>query len=184
MNWNIRFDFDTCRDRLRWAAYVTRRRLGAVGFAAAIVAAAVPIAHVRYFQPEADRLVEARADASRALSALAKQGSPRDTRGMTLRDVQKLRVAEQAYAVFELLERNGVERKHATYRHDVEVKGQLRRMTIDIAASGTYADLRAALRAISDQPMVRVESMTLARDNIDDVQLEIDVRVSILGPDA
>ncbi|WP_159069035.1 hypothetical protein [Burkholderia metallica] len=184
MNRTIRFNVDACRDRVRWAAYRAYRQLGNVGVVAAVVAAAVPIVHLRYLHPEAARLAEARTGASRALSALSRQGAPRDRRGMTLRDVQKLRVAEQAYAVFELLERNGVERKHATYRHDVEVKGQLRRMTIDIAASGTYSDLRAALRAISDQPMVRVESMTLARENIDDVQLEIDVRVSILGPDA
>lgn len=186
MNMNIRtrIDFGQLRERARWCAYAAGRRLGVPGLAAVAVLAAVPVACACYFNPETERLDAERAAARKALAAIQKPGAAQNAHRMTLRDVQKLRVREQAYSVFELLEQNGIARKHATYRHEIEATGKLRRLTIDIAASGPYAGLREALRAIADQPMARVESVALERDRIDTAQLEINLRVSLLGPDA
>ncbi|ARL38876.1 hypothetical protein [Burkholderia pseudomallei] len=183
MNIRIPIDSEALRDRVRWCAYAAGRRLGSVGLAATAVVAAVPIAYSVHFQPETARLAEARVEARKTLAALPTPGTGQGATGLTLRDVQKLRISEQAYSVFEILEHNGIERKHATYRRDVEAKGKLRRLTIGIAASGSYAGLRAALRAIAIQPMVRIESVSLERERIDSAQLDINLRISLLGPD-
>lgn len=184
LNFKTRIDFDRLRDRARWCAYAACRRLGVPGLAAVAVVAAMPVAYAIHFQPEAARLADARAEANKALAALPQHDAVTGAGGMTLHDVQKLRISEQAYSVFELLEHNGVVRKHATYRRNVEVKGKLRRLTIGIAATGSYAGLREALRAIADQPMVRIESAVFERDKIDSTRLDVNLRISLLGPDA
>ena len=102
---------------------------------------------------------------------------------MTLQQVQQLRSSEQAYSIFQILSQRGMDRKHATYRREVEMKGKLRRLTISIALSGSYVGLREAMREIADQPMVRIEGVSIERDRIDSATVTADLRVSLLGPD-
>jgi hypothetical protein len=177
-------DAGALRARLNWSAHAAGRRLGPLGMAACAVLAAMPLFHAGYLGPETERLEAARVEQRRALAAMPKPGAAQAAGGMTLRDVQQLRSAEQAYSVFETLMKHGVERKHATYRREVEVKGKLRRLTIGIAASGTYEAVREALRAIADQPMARVEGVTFEREKIDSPRVDVTLRISLLGPDA
>jgi hypothetical protein len=177
-------DIGALRARLNWSAYAASRKLGRPGVLACAALAALPLLYVSYLRPEAERLQEARAEHRRTLAALPKPGVAPGAGGMTLRDVQQLRSGEQAYSVFEVLMKHGIERKQATYRREIVAKGKLRRLTIGIVASGPYAAAREALRAIADQPMARIESVTFEREKIDSPQVDINLRVSLLGPDA
>ncbi|WDD92718.1 hypothetical protein Bsp3421_002744 [Burkholderia sp. FERM BP-3421] len=177
-------DTGALRARLHWAVFAAGRRLGPLGMLAGAVLAVSPLLYTAHLGPETERLEAARAEHRRTLAALPRPDVARGAGGMTLRDVQQLRSSEQAYSVFEILMKHGVERKHATYRREAEVKGQLRRLTIGIAASGTYLAAREALRAIADQPMARIESVTFEREKIDSPLLDITLRISLLGPDA
>lgn len=183
MNLKTSFDAGLLRARAGWCAYAVRRRLGVFGLCAAAVLAALPVVHALHLQPEAERLAGVRAESRKALAALPKPDDVKGAAGMTLHDVQKLQVSEQAYSLFEILKKNGVDRKNATYRRDVEAKGKLRRLTIGIVATGPYAGLREALRVIADQPMVRIESVSVERDRIDRPTVDVNLRISLLGPD-
>ncbi|AKM02847.1 MULTISPECIES: hypothetical protein [Burkholderia cepacia complex] len=170
--------------RLRWGRYVATRKLGVPGLLAAGAVVGLLGLHALYIQPGGTRLDATRGALAKDLAALPKPGPKAGDSGMTLQDVQQLRSREQAYSLFEILSQNGLERKHATYRREAEVKGKLRRLTISIALSGSYAGLREAMRKIADQPMVRIESVTIEREKIDSPVVNVDLRVSLLGPDA
>ncbi|AIO28881.1 hypothetical protein [Burkholderia cepacia] len=170
--------------QLRWGRYVATRKLGVPGLLAAGAVVALLGLHALYIQPGGARLDATRGALAKDLAALPKPGPKAGDGGMTLHDVQQLRSREQAYSLFEILSQNGLERKHATYRREAEVKGKLRRLTISIALSGSYAGLREAMRKIADQPMVRIESVTIEREKIDSPVVNVDLRVSLLGPDA
>ncbi|WP_414440263.1 hypothetical protein [Burkholderia sp. 22PA0106] len=168
--------------RLRWGAYALTRKLGVPGLLAAASAIALLGLYALYLQPERVRLAAMHDELAKQFAALpvraAKAGG-----GMTLDQVQQLQSGTQAYALFEILAQNGLERKNATYRSAAEVKGKLRRLTIDIALHGSYRGLREAIRAIASQPMVRIESVTIERDSIDSADIDAGLQVSMLGPD-
>lgn len=170
--------------RLRWGRYVATRKLGVPGLLAAGAVVGLLGLHALYIQPDVARLDATRGALAQDLAALPKPGPKAGAGGMTLQDVQQLRSREQAYSLFEILSQNGLERKHATYRREAEVKGKLRRLTISIALSGSYAGLREAMRKIANQPMVRIENVTIEREKIDSPVVNVDLRVSLLGPDA
>ncbi|VBB14474.1 hypothetical protein [Burkholderia stabilis] len=176
-------DTTTLAARLRWGAYAATRKLRAPGLLAAGAIAGLLGVHALYLQPDSARLDATRDALTKEFAALPKPGAKAGEGGMTLKDVQQLRSREQAYSLFEILLQNGMERKHATYRREAEVKGKLRRLTINMAMSGSYAGLREAMRKIADQPMVRIESVSIERDKIDSPDVNVDLRVSLLGPD-
>ena len=169
--------------RLRWVAYAAARKLGVPGLLAGGLVVALVGAHAFYLQPDGEHLEVERDARTTALAALPKPGQKAGDGGMTLAQVKQLRSSEQAYSIFQILSQRGMERKHATYRREVEVKGKLRRLTISIAMSGSYVGLREAMREIADQPMVRVEGVSIERDRIDSANVNADLRVSLLGPD-
>ncbi|WP_321790388.1 hypothetical protein [Burkholderia pyrrocinia] len=169
--------------RLRWSAYAATRKLRVPGLLAAGAVVGLLGLHAFYLQPDGARLDSTRDALAKELAALPKPGPKAGDGSMTLKDVQQLHSSEQAYSLFEILTQNGLERKHATYRREVEVKGKLRRLTISMAMSGSYVGLRNALRTIADQPMVRIESVVIEREKIDSPVVNVDLRVSLLGPD-
>ncbi|MEN2469823.1 hypothetical protein [Burkholderia sp. GS2Y] len=169
--------------RLRWGAYAAARKLGVPGLLASGMVVALVGAHAFYLQPDGEHLEAERDARTTALAALPKPGQKAGDGGLTLQQVQQLRSSEQAYSIFQILAQRGMDRKHATYRREVEVKGKLRRLTISIAMSGSYVGLREAMREIADQPMVRVEGVSIERDRIDSANVSADLRVSLLGPD-
>ncbi|AZQ51000.1 hypothetical protein [Burkholderia cenocepacia] len=169
--------------RLRWSAYAATARLGVPGLLAGGLVAALIGAHALHLQPDGERLEAERSARAAELAALPKPGKQAGAGGMTLQQVQQLRSSEQAYSIFQILSQRGMDRKHATYRREVEMKGKLRRLTISIALSGSYVGLREAMREIADQPMVRIEGVSIERDRIDSATVTADLRVSLLGPD-
>ncbi|KVO04807.1 hypothetical protein WK05_03615 [Burkholderia ubonensis] len=176
-------DMASLAARLRWGAYAAARRLGVPGLLAGGLVCGLLGAHALHLQPEGERLDAERAARAQELAALPKPGAKTRDGGMTLQEVQQLRSSEQAYSVFQILAQHGMERKHATYRREVEAKGKLRRLTIGIAMTGTYAGLREAMRAIANQPMARIESVSIERERIDSPNVNVELRVSLLGPD-
>ncbi|MCP3024481.1 hypothetical protein [Cupriavidus basilensis] len=169
--------------RLRWGAGVAARRLGMPGMLAAALGVGMLGMHAGYLQPEKAHLEAERSARAKELAALPKRLSQARGTGLTLQAVQQLRNSEQAYSIFQILAQHGLEREQATYRREIEAKGKLRRLTIGITASGSYTGLREAMREIADQPMVRIESVSIERDKIENPIISIDMRVSLLGPD-
>jgi hypothetical protein len=177
-------DLTTLVARLRWGAYAATRKLGMPGLVAGGLAVALVGAHALYLQPDAARLEAERDARATELAAMPKPDRKAGAGGMTLQQVQQLRSSEQAYSIFQILAQRGLERKQATYRREAEVKGKLRRLTISIALNGSYVGLRDAMREIANQPMVRIEGVSIERDRIDSATVTADLRVSLLGPDA
>ncbi|TCW87224.1 hypothetical protein C5O80_04665 [Burkholderia sp. SRS-46] len=176
-------DLTALSARLRWGAHAAARRLGVPGLLAGGLVVALAGAHALHLQPEGERLETGHAARTKELAALPKPGPKASGDGMTLQQVQQLRSSEQAYSIFQILTQRGMDRKHATYRREVEAKGKLRRLTISIALSGSYVGLREAMREIANQPMVRIEGVSIERDRIDSANVSADLRVSLLGPD-
>ncbi|MGU3781973.1 hypothetical protein [Burkholderia metallica] len=177
-------DLSALAARMRWSAYAASRKLGVPGLVAGGLVVALVGAHALHLQPDSERLETDHAELAAQLAALPKPAGKAGDGGMTLAQVQQLRSSEQAYSIFEILSRHGLDRKHATYRREAEVKGKLRRLTIGIALSGSYVGLREAMREIVNQPMVRIESVSIERERIDSTVVTADLRVSLLGPDA
>ncbi|MGU7779878.1 hypothetical protein [Burkholderia sp. PU8-34] len=177
-------DMTALAERLRWGAYAAARKLGMPGLVAGGLVVALVGVHACYLQPGAEQLEAERDARTKELAALPKPGQKAGDGGMTLQQVQQLRSTEQAYSIFQILTLHGMERKHATYRREIEVQGKLRRLTISVALTGSYVGLREALREIAEQPMVRIEGMSVERDRIDSTNVIADLRVSLLGPDA
>ncbi|MXN73478.1 hypothetical protein GR157_01850 [Burkholderia sp. 4701] len=176
-------DLTALAARLRWGAYAATRKLGVPGLLAGGLVVALIGVHALYLQPDGEHLEAERDARTQELAALPKPGKKAGVDGMTLQQVQQLRSSEQAYSIFQILSQRGMDRKHATYRREVELKGKLRRLTISIALSGSYVGLREAMREIADQPMVRIEGVSIERDRIDSANVNADLRVSLLGPD-
>ncbi|EDT38109.1 hypothetical protein [Burkholderia ambifaria] len=176
-------DMTALAARLRWGAYVAARKLGMPGLLAGGLVLALLGAQAFHLQPAGARLEAERDARTQELAALPKPGRKAGSGGMTLQQVQQLRSSEQAYSIFQILSQHGMDRRHATYRREVEVKGKLRRLTIGIAMSGSYVGLREAMREIADQPMVRIDGVSIERDRIDSANVTADLRVSLWGPD-
>ncbi|MBN3751100.1 hypothetical protein G3N96_37800 [Burkholderia sp. Se-20373] len=177
-------DMTALAERLRWGAYAASRKLGMPGLVAGGLVVALIGVHACYLQPGAEQLEADRDARTKALAALPKPGQKAGHGGMTLQQVQQLRSTEQAYSIFQILSQHGMDRKQATYRREVEVQGKLRRLTINVALSGSYVGLREAIREITQQPMVRIEGLSVERERIDSPNVIADLRVSLLGPDA
>lgn len=176
-------DLTTLAARLRWSAYAASRKLGVPGLVAGGVVVALLGAHALYLQPDGERLEAGRDALAAELARMPKPAGNAGNGGMTLQQVQQLRISEQAYSIFQILAQHGLDRKHATYRREDEAKGKLRRLTISIALTGSYVGLREAMREIANQPMVRIEGVSIERDRIDNASVGADLRVSLLGPD-
>ncbi|KAF1029352.1 MAG: hypothetical protein GAK40_00527 [Burkholderia plantarii] len=168
--------------RVRWQLGRALPRVGLIEVLACVAVLAWPLYQWRVAGPERDRLELQRAGLSRTLAAMSRPQAVHER--ITLDDVQRMRTAEQAYFVLDTLERNGLQRNAVTYRRDSEVKGRLQRLSIGIAMSGRYMDLRRALRTLADQPLLRVEALSIERKTLADTPLDIHLSVSLLGPDA
>lgn len=169
--------------RLRWAAYEMRRTVGQSGLVAGAVLLAAMVADFGYMQPKVAALHEERDAVTQALVDMPNLRLHEGKPGVTLRDVQQLRSDDQAYSVLELLKHHHMQGLQASYSQKVEAKGKLRRVTIDISMTGDYVGLRQAMRDIGNQPMSRIESVSVDRDHIDRGQINARLRVSLLGPD-
>lgn len=170
-------------DTLRWVAFIAAKRLGVLGVTAGVLLVALIVADSLVLAPGIDASASLRESRLLTLDRMPEprmlEGKPR----MSLKAVQKLRGSEQAYETQLILSRHNINRRQTTYHYQTEVKGRLARLSIDIAASGTYASLRAALREIADQPMARIERVGMERTDIDSSTINATLRISFLGPD-
>lgn len=170
-------------DSLRWGAYIAGQRLGVLGVAAGVLLAALLLTDSLVLAPGIEESASLRE--SRLLT-LGRMPEPRMLEGkprMSLKEVQKLRGSEQAYETQLILHRHNINRRQTTYHYQTGVKGRLARLSIDIAATGAYGDLRGAMREIADQPMARIERVSIERTDIDSSTISATLRVSFLGPD-
>lgn len=169
--------------QMRWSAYAAMRRLGTLGMLAGGIGGALLALEIMVLKPQKAELAETRSAHVALLAKLPKAGKNVRNHGMSLREVQKFELGERAYFVLDTLSQQGMERKSTTYRHESVAKGQLRRLHINVAMTGTYAQLRQALRIIANQPMARVESLTIDRKDIDRSEINVNLHVSLLGAD-
>jgi hypothetical protein len=171
--------------RLRWASHRMQDRLGGLGIAALAVLAVVCVYYFAIQMPRAASLVQDKADLTRQLAAL---GSQPARAGQSHADRLKAMLdgdtSTQKLAVFETLHEYGIDARESTYRKDDEVKGKLERWSMNIAMTGRYSDLIHALHAFADQPLLRIDALTLDRPRIDDDMLNITLRISLLGADS
>lgn len=93
----------------------------------------------------------------------------------------RLALAPRKLALLEQLRQSGLSVLDATYREEAEAGGALRRVTVELSASGRYPDLMAALGALMSQPLLRLEALTLERARTDTATLSIRMRFSLLG---
>ncbi|RBL82044.1 hypothetical protein DDE05_40400 [Streptomyces cavourensis] len=174
----------TLAAHLQWGVYLAGRRLGKNGLAAAALLAGLLAIDGLYLQPRIDGL---ETDRDSGLLMLERLPQPRMHHGkprMSLRDVQKLRGSEQAYAALRILKQHDLARMQATYRYQAEAKGRLGRLSVDIGVKGVYADLRSAMREIADLPMARIERFTAERQDIGSAMVEASLRISFLGAES
>ncbi|WP_207001679.1 hypothetical protein [Trinickia mobilis] len=167
--------------RLRWHLQHGADRLGRTGVVLAALAVGAAGWQLLVQEPHLRQLADERQALTADLARLAKvprQEAPGDELGAELR---KVNANMQKLQVFETLKKYGIDASESTYRQDAEVKGKLARWTLGITATGRYADLSRALQALSQQRFLRVESVTLTRPRIEDVTLNIGLRVSLLG---
>jgi len=167
--------------RVRWSVYTATRQLGSLGMLACGIGGALLALQVMMLRPQKAELADMQAAYVKILAKLPKAGKSVRNRGMSLREVQKLELEERAYFVLDTLSQQGMERKSTTYRHESVAKSQLRRLHINIVMTGTYAQLRQAVRIIANQPMARVESLAIDRKDIDRSEVNVNLHVSLLG---
>lgn len=184
MSWLKRERRSDIAVRLCWAIHAAHRRLGRHGVGAAALLACLLAIDGLYLQP---RMAGLENDRERGLLVLERLPQPRMHHGkprMNLREVQKLRGSEQAYAALRILKRHNLTRLQATYRYQAEAKGRLGRLSVDINMRGGYADLRSAMREILDLPMARIERVSAQRQDIATTVLDANLRISFLGADS
>ncbi|MBN3004691.1 hypothetical protein JW897_13175 [Chromobacterium alkanivorans] len=93
----------------------------------------------------------------------------------------RLALAPRKLALLEQLRQSGLSVSEASYREDAEAGGALRRVTVELSASGRYPELTAALGALTAQPLLRLEALTLERARTDTATLSMRMRFSLLG---
>jgi hypothetical protein len=168
--------------RLRWAAHRTLERMGRLGVAALALLVAILAFDFAIQMPRAVALSQ---DKASQLAQLKPQPHAADrSPAARLRTMLDGDPSAQKLALFETLRQYGIEVRESTYRKDDEVKGKLERWSMDIAMKGRYADLAHALHVFADEPLLRVDALTMARSRIEDDKLDISLRISLLGGDS
>lgn len=177
---------DTILQRARWSSRRLQERMGPLGLGAA----ALLIAGLAYCFAVQMPLTRALAeDKIRLTQDIAKLKSssrgPVDTSpAARLRDRLNGDSSAQKLGIFETLKQYGLEARESTYRKDDEVKGKLERWSMNIAMTGRYADLIRALHVFAEQPLLRIDAVTLDRQRIEDDKLNIGLRISLLGAES
>ncbi|WP_227107104.1 GspMb/PilO family protein [Chromobacterium rhizoryzae] len=93
----------------------------------------------------------------------------------------RLALAPRKLALLEQLRQSGLSVHEASYREEAEAGGALRRVSVELSASGRYPELMAALGALTAQPLLRLEALTLDRARTDAATLSMRMRFSLLG---
>lgn len=169
------------RARLRWHVQHYVELLGRGGVLA-LAASLIVLAHcVLALWPEKDELlrrhVELIAELHACSPSLGSPGADMDT----LRAQMRLDPDQRKLAVMEQLQLSGLLLVDIQYLGEEAVQGRLRRTSVDISAVGSYQDLTAALRELTEEPLLRLEALALDRQQPENMLVNIKMRLSMLG---
>jgi Tfp pilus assembly protein PilO len=171
--------------RLRWGAYRALDRMGQLGAIELALLVAIGGYFVSYQMPRGDALAQEKTELRAELKKLKPQAHKVDNSpAAKLRGMLNSDPAAQKLAVFEALKQYGMDAKESTYRKDDEVKGKLERWSMSITMTGRYSDLDRALHVFAEQPLLRIDALSMERPKIEDDKLNINLRISLLGADA
>lgn len=166
--------------RLRWQLMQWQQRLGFWGLLALGVMVAVVVIEVTLIAPSGrhDRL---RREALQA--GIAEQ--PQDVHITEPATVERLPSAEdfapRLETVLGLLTQHGFVIEQTTLGYSAPGDTGVQRLEVDIPLTGPYTVLRQALSAVVQEPAVRIERISLERQDISSGMLDINLKVSLLG---
>jgi hypothetical protein len=171
--------------RLRWGAYRALDRMGQLGAIELALLLAIGGYYMAYQMPRAEALLQEKATLRAEIKSLKPRAHKVDhSPAAKLRSMLNADPAAQKLAVFEALKQYGLDAKESTYRKDDEVKGKLERWSMSIAMTGRYSDLDRALHVFAEQPLLRIDALSMERPRIEDDTLNISLRISLLGADS
>ena len=167
---------------IRWHGQRGVERLGRGGLLA-LAAALVLSVHLAMVQwPEKGKLqIQALELLARLLAchpgdmALGSPGLDR------MRAQMRVDSDQRKQAIMDQLVHAGLLLVDIQYQSEDISQGQLRRTWVDITAVGTYRDLSTGLRQLAGQPLLRLESLTLDRKKPEDMLVNVNMRLSMLG---
>lgn len=166
------------RARLRWQRQTLACRLGRGG-RLSLAASGLLLVYGALVQEAQDTDLQQR---RQQLSApLRAQQSTTAGRERQWQAQLRLALVPRKLALLEQLRQSGLSVSEASYREDVEAGGALRRVSVELSASGRYPDLMAALGELAAQPLLRLEALTLERPHTDTEALSMRMRFSLLG---
>lgn len=166
--------------RLRWQAVRGLQKLGFRGLLAVGLIAAAMLLDLVLIGPAFNQDTLRR----QAIQAgIAER--PQDVQVTEPAVVEKLPTA-QAFAprlekVLVLIQQHGFIIDQTTLAYSALGDSGVQRLDVDVPLSGTYPALRQALTAIALEPGVRIENLTLERQEIHATQLAIGLKFSLLG---
>ncbi|WP_017902393.1 GspMb/PilO family protein [Pseudomonas asplenii] len=165
---------------LHWHLARTRDLLGTWGgLAALLIVTALVIRQGLIVPALADndlRLEQARAGiAERPLDLHARE--PRAVRHLPGTDSFEARLEP----LLAILQGNGFAVLQTNFQYVSQTDEQTRRLALDIPLNGGYPALRKALDELVRQPALRIDSLSLQRQDIASAQLEIRLRLSLLA---
>ncbi|OPA82591.1 hypothetical protein BFW86_26590 [Pseudomonas fluorescens] len=166
--------------RLRWQWMQWQQRLGFWGVLALAVMAAALVVEVSVIHPanSADR------ERRQILEAgIAEQ--PQEVQVTEPAVVEHLPNADDFAPRLEqllgLLTQRGFIVEQTTLAYSAPGDTGLQRLEVEIPLSGPYSLLREALNAVTQEPAVRIENLTLERKEITSGMLNINLKLSVLG---
>ncbi|MGV2293563.1 hypothetical protein AAHK20_32975 [Trinickia sp. YCB016] len=171
--------------RLRWGAYRALDRMGQLGAIELALLVAIGGYYAAYQMPRGEALEQQKTELRAEMKRLKPHAHKVDNSpAAKLRSMLNADPAAQKLAVFEALKQYGMDAKESTYRKDDEVKGKLERWSMSIAMTGRYSDLERALHVFGEQPLLRIDALSMERPRIEDDTLNISLRISLLGADS
>lgn len=166
--------------RVRWHTAQWQRTLGFPGMLALLLIGAFLAIHYGVIaaglRDNAVRLQEAQAGID---------AQPQNVNLRASKAVQQLPLASTFEARLEtvqgILQRNGFAVLQTTYQHSTNTTDQTQRLDMEIPLQGQYPALREALNRLAPVPALRIESLRVERKNIAQQQLDIQLKLSLLG---
>ena len=177
---NTTVDWQPVADKARWYSQRLVERLGRVGAVALFVLIVSVSYGLAVALPRTQTLHDDRQALSDRLEKLEALVSSVGN-GVQLDDgLIEGDPTARKFALIDALKRHHVIVEETTFQTDVDkAQNQIRR-TVVFVGHARYPDLAEALQALRAQPTVSVEEMTMERTDVENEQLRIMLRVSML----
>lgn len=166
-------------NRLAWESRVALRRIGRIGLIGLLLLGVAGYVHFAEIRPLQHDLSRREAALPARYAALAAPPPPvieeaRDGHGAGLKFTHLLRDMDR------IAQEHGVALSEVGYQQVDENEGKLRRYTLTVPFQATYPQMRAFLGEVRRRPGVRLEKLSMAREGIEQIQLEIGLELSYL----